>query len=148
MTGISLSIVARLVGKKLFYFWEPYFFRLGFLNKKLQSVPIFLSDTWLFSSSPVNFERHSSTISLLTEVELLSWSEDPCLLLVKLLIEGFLVPAKEFYFCCLICSLRLYISCLSFFFYFSWLLRIVLISLSTFCIKSATFFLHSWYNSL
>lgn len=148
IVGSSLSIVAKFVGKKLFYFWQSYCFKLGFLDIILDSVVIFLSDPWLFSSSPANLDRHYSTTSLPTDVELLLWREDPCLLFVKLIIERFLVVAKELYFCCLSWSLSDYISNLSFFFYFSWLLRIVLISLSTFFMKIATFFLHSWYSYL
>ena len=116
--GKSFSIVAKLGGRKLFSFWESCFFKVDFLGTMLHPLPILLSDAWLFSYNPVNFERHSSTISRLTETVLLSWTEDPCLLWVKLLIDGFLVSAKELYFLCLSCSLSDYISCFNTFFSF------------------------------
>ena len=141
------SSVIEILGMNMFSFWEfevVLFLRLDCLERlTLLSESKFFWKLLVFSWTPVNFDRHYSTVSLLiVEWLLLSLIDEDPLCCEKLLIEGFLTKT-ELLCCCLTWARRSSISACILSFSFSWPFRITMISLSTCFMKRATFFLHS-----
>jgi hypothetical protein len=79
ISAMSSSVMLLLAIE--FSFCEPWFLRLGCFGRNLPlSKSAFLSEMRFLSSRPVNLERHSSTVSLLTVDWLLYLISEPHLL--------------------------------------------------------------------